>query len=38
MLTTLMVERKLNWLCIGIFLDSQLGKGEFTNLYYKGFF
>jgi hypothetical protein len=24
-------------LCIGFFLNSQLGKREFANLYYKGF-
>jgi hypothetical protein len=37
MLIALMVERKLIWLCIGFFLNSQLGKKEFANLYYKGF-
>jgi hypothetical protein len=28
---------KINWLCIGFFSYSQLGKRGFSNLYYKGF-
>jgi hypothetical protein len=32
-----MVEQKINWLCIGFFSYSQLGKRGFANLYYKGF-
>jgi hypothetical protein len=32
-----MVEEKINWLCIGFFSYSQLGKRGFANLYYKGF-
>jgi hypothetical protein len=28
---------KINWLCIGFFSYSQLGKGGFANLYYKCF-
>jgi hypothetical protein len=35
-LITLMVEQKINWLCIGFFSYSQLGEGGFDNLYYKG--
>jgi hypothetical protein len=37
MLITLMVEQKKNWLCIGFFSYSQLGKRGFANLYYKDF-
>jgi hypothetical protein len=37
MLIALMVEQNLIRLCIGLFLNSQLGKREFANLYYKGF-
>ena len=29
--------KKTNWPCIGFFSYSQLGKGGFANLYYKGF-
>jgi hypothetical protein len=36
-LTTLMVEQILSWLCIGFFFASRLGKRDFANLYYKGF-
>jgi hypothetical protein len=32
-----MVEQKINWLCIGFFCYSQLGKRGFANLYYKVF-
>jgi hypothetical protein len=32
-----MVEQKINWLSIGFFSYSQLGKRGFANLYYKGF-
>jgi hypothetical protein len=32
-----MVEQKINWLCIGFFPYSQLGKRGFANLYYKVF-
>jgi hypothetical protein len=35
MLITLMVEQKINWLCIGFFSYSQLGKRGFAKLYYK---
>jgi hypothetical protein len=31
------VEQKINWLCIGFFSYSQLGKRGFAKLYYKGF-
>jgi hypothetical protein len=38
MLITLMVEQKINWLCIGFFsFHSQLGKRGFAKLYYKVF-
>jgi hypothetical protein len=33
-----MVEQKINWLCIGFFSYSQLGKRGFANLYYKVIF
>jgi hypothetical protein len=33
-----MVEQKINWLCIGFFSYSQLGKRGFANLYYNLFF
>jgi hypothetical protein len=29
--------KKINWLCIGFFSYSQLGKRGFANLYYKVF-
>jgi hypothetical protein len=32
-----MMEQKINWLCIGFFSYSQLGKRGFAHLYYKGF-
>jgi hypothetical protein len=37
MLIALMMEQKLNLALYRIFINSQLGKREFANLYYKGF-